>query len=279
MNRTLNINLFQYHCAFNNQIENYKKVTDLLTENFPGEKSVLIFPELFSTGFLTDSSLLTNEEVRSYASNDIAFLSTTAIESECYVIGSTLLPVEEPNTSTPKFLNLSITFDPDGIEIARYAKIHPFSHGNESTHFVGGETPLLYDLAPFRTQPTLCYDLRFPELTDWGVRGGANLLTVQAQWPAERSSQAEVLIRARAIETQSYALFTNVTGTVNNINYYGQSSVIGPDGSILKKLGSEEAVLSFDIDLDVLDNYRSKFNTLCDKKKIEFYRSLQSPSN
>ena len=44
-----------------------------------------------------------------------------------------------------------------------YAKIHPFSYGEEHAHFRGGEKPCTGKLGEFQVGLAICYDLRFPE--------------------------------------------------------------------------------------------------------------------
>ena len=48
-------------------------------------------------------------------------------------------------------------------ELLDYAKLHPFSYGEESLHFKGGGTLPVCSLQNFQIGVQICYDLRFPE--------------------------------------------------------------------------------------------------------------------
>lgn len=52
---------------------------------------------------------------------------------------------------------------PDGKIAMDYAKIHPFSYGEEHAHFRGGEKICTGKLGEFQVGLAICYDLRFPE--------------------------------------------------------------------------------------------------------------------
>lgn len=52
---------------------------------------------------------------------------------------------------------------PDGGVAMDFAKIHPFSYGEEHEHFQGGTTLCTGTLGEFWAGLGICYDLRFPE--------------------------------------------------------------------------------------------------------------------
>jgi len=86
----------------------------------------------------------------------------------------------------------------------------------------------------------ICFDLRFPESGIWARRMGAHvLLYPSAFMPETGKVHWEVLLRARAIETQSYVIAPAQVGGHNDGNResYGESMVISPFGEILVRLG------------------------------------------
>lgn len=70
----------------------------------------------------------------------------------------------------------------------------------------------------------ICYDVRFPE---WLRNKGCayDILLVPANWPDKRQYAWEHLLKARAIENQSYVAACNRTGT-DQWGTYSDSSYI-----------------------------------------------------
>ena len=81
-------------------------------------------------------------------------------------------------------------------------------------------------------QPTICYDLRFPELYRAGSQRGTHLILVQANWPEARQAHWEILLKARAIENQAFVAGVNCVGTQESLHYVGGSMLVSPKGEV-----------------------------------------------
>ncbi|KAK7453899.1 carbon-nitrogen hydrolase [Colletotrichum acutatum] len=198
-------------------------------------------------------------------------------------------------TTTPKLLNRSLWINADGtiFQAATYDKLHLFDYGalRESATVQAG--PSL--TAPFptpvgRAGSLICFDLRFPEpalaLTHPGPKspflpgngngsgsgsgtdgqgghGPAQILLYPSAFTI-RTGQAhwETLLRARAIETQSWVVAAAQVGAHNpKRSSYGHSMVVDPWGRVKLELGgvdaegqaedgAEGAIGFVDVDLD-----------------------------
>ena len=111
-----------------------------------------------------------------------------------------------------------------------------------------------------------CYDLRFPELfRGLSQRGMEVLLFPSAFTAATGKDHWHVLVRARAIENQCYAVGVNRVGTDGNgILYSGDSMVVDPMGEIVETEAHEEKLLTYTLTLQKLTNVRSKLPFLKD---------------
>lgn len=142
--------------------------------------------------------------------------------------------------------NSTIFYGANGAPRILYSKIHMFDVDvegapsvRESEHFDAGSEPALFDYKGWRFGLSVCYDLRFAELYSKYV--GADVILVpsaflvptgQAHW--------EVLLRARAIESQAYVLAPaqvgpHEAGTVKRLTY-GHTLAVSPWGEILLDL-------------------------------------------
>ena len=107
---------------------------------------------------------------------------------------------------------MSAVYDPSGRPVALYQKNYTFSYTEESRHYLPGDGLAMFRWHDFTVCPLICYDLRFPELFRKGVRNGADLFTVSANWPDARLRHWKALLEARAIE--NLAVWLASTGSI-----------------------------------------------------------------
>jgi predicted amidohydrolase len=114
----------------------------------------------------------------------------------------------------------------------------------------------------------ICYDLRFPELSENRVDNGVALYDASlfiANWPKKRSEHWKTLLKARAIENQSYVLACNRVGKdANKLSYSGDSRIINALGSVLFS-STEEGLIVFKIKKEQLYEIRKNLPFLKDK--------------
>jgi len=92
---------------------------------------------------------------------------------------------------------------------------------------------------------TVCYDLRFPELYSELRAAGAELITAPSAFTAVTgAAHWDVLIRARAIETQCYLLAAAQGGVhPGPRETFGHAAIVDPWGRVLTQQDQGEAVL------------------------------------
>lgn len=157
--------------------------------------------------------------------------------------------------------NTTVVFDRKGDEIARYRKIHLFDVTTpdgvayrESATVKAGDAVVTYDCEGVTVGCTICYDLRFPAIFQALTDKGAELITVPAAFTLQTGKDHwEVLLRARAIETQTYVCAAAQTGSfkVNNETRqtYGHSLVADPWGLVVAKASDGVGVVSARLDM------------------------------
>jgi predicted amidohydrolase len=157
-----------------------------------------------------------------------------------------------------KAYNTSVLIDTKGWIQAKYRKIHLFDAQikttslKESKIFNSGTKPTLGKVGEFSLGMSVCYDLRFPDLYQAYRGSGAHMLSVPSCFTKTTGrAHWEVLLRARAIETQTYVLAPNQVGKdARGIASYGNSMVVGPWGEILVRgSANREEILFADISL------------------------------
>ena len=262
----MQVHLMQYAIVRGQAEENRRSVTRLCKTIASG--GLLVLPEMFSTGFLTEAKDL-DSLGRELLQQDHDFLSHLAKEKGIWILGSSI-------AFGTAFQNRSLCFNPQGECVSQYDKIHPFSLGKESETFVGGNSIVTQRIEEFILQPIICYDLRFPELFRKGIELGINLFVVQANWPSMRQMHWETLLRARAIENQAFVIGVNCIGKQGSMDYVGGSCVISPKGEILVDVKSQEGLFSLEINFKAVQTWRRQFPALADRKNSDFYSKLSS---
>lgn len=115
----------------------------------------------------------------------------------------------------------------------------------------------------------ICFDIRFTEMatvltqqfnTQMLVYPGAfNTTTGPLHW--------ELLARARAVDNQSYVIVCSPARDMNaSYKAWGHSMVVDPWGKILVEADEKETIVCADIDLQVVQEFRTSIPTLANRR-------------
>jgi omega-amidase len=243
---TLNIAIVQPDSIWLDADKNRLKLNALL-KGLSFQPDLILLPEMFSTGFCTDPAPV----AESMDGPTVQWMKKTADDMNCAIAGSLIICDHD------KFYNRLVFVDRHGTEW--YDKRHLFCIEGEENDYTAGTRPLIVNLGLWRINFLICYDLRFPV---WSRnRQNYDLLVYSSNWPAGRSDVWNTLLRARAMENQSYVAGVNRVGKDGNgIEYIGESVLIDPKGKEIATLvPSEEGVISMAISLNEINNFRTKF--------------------
>lgn len=204
--------------------KNLKMVADAL-ESIHTDTDIVVLPELFSTGFIQDATILKEitEEDTSGVMEQIKDLSS---KYHIAIAGSMLYK------ENGELYNRGFFVEPSG-EIACYDKRHLFCLSPEAKIFSSGNSlPPIIRYRGWNISMVICYDLRFPV---WcrNLGGRAEILIVPANWPISRSYAWEHLLIARAIENQCLVIGANRSGEDDYGKYSGLSFVFDATGHII----------------------------------------------
>jgi len=122
----------------------------------------------------------------------------------------------------------------------------------------------------------ICYDIRFPELSQTLRLKGAQILTYPSVFTI-KTGQAhwETLARTRAIETQCYVIAPGQVGDHNpKRSSYGHTMIVSPWGEILSQCGDnkEPLICCAEIDLDHLTKVREGMPVEAHRRPDVYYQ-------
>ena len=162
--------------------------------------------------------------------------------------------------------NTATMISPEGEVTASYRKIHMFDvdaggvEYRESSFEQAGDEIATVSAGEAEIGMTICYDLRFPELFRALLDRGTNTYTVPSAFTsATGRDHWEPLIRARAIENESFVLAANQVGKADpEFDSWGHSSIIDPWGGIIARVDEGEGFAAADLDFAFLEETRRR---------------------
>jgi predicted amidohydrolase len=178
------------------------------------------------------------------------------------IIGS--MPVR---ISADQVTTTTVVFSAQGEQVAHYDKLHMFDvdvadghqHYRESETFTPGNEIKVVPTPFGAIGLSICYDIRFPHLYAKLRQLGAQIILVPAAFTAVTGkAHWQVLLQARAIETQCWIVAVNQAGVhQGGRETWGHSMVISPWGEIMAQADQQAENLLVDIDLTSLTNIRA----------------------
>ena len=249
--------------------KNLKNLTEIC-KNILEDVDLIIFPEMFLTGFVTDISF-----AQESMEKGLAFIHQLQKEKSCAVEGSLLCEVEDKNKANKKIYYNRHYFITQDNEY-HYDKQKLFSLSDESKILTAGTKSTIAELKDWKINLKTCYDLRFCDICKNEIdmsdsysqtpKFKYDIITFVASWPKSRSNQWKILLQARAIENQCYSIGVNRYGTDSlNNEYSGDSCVVDMKGNFLEPLPySTKNILYFDINKENLHSSRKKFPIYAD---------------
>ncbi len=252
MTNNLTVSCIQTELAWKNVDKNLNQFANKL-DHLPADSELVILPEMFTTGFTMDAVKMA-EKMDGKSFN---WMKEQSKRIEKILIGSII--IEE----NKKYYNRLIVMFPNG-EYYTYDKGHLFRMEKEHEDYTKGESKTIFKHNAWRICPLICYDLRFPV---WSRnKNDYDLLIYIASWPESRREVWKTLLKARAIENQSYVVGVNrIGGDGEGITYSGDTMVIDPKGGILGVTKEyKDEIINVEISLDDLELFREKFPVALD---------------
>ncbi len=242
---------------------NLQEAAALIAEAAGQGAELVLLPENFAV-FNTSQLIERGRSEQTEAGPIRQFMADQARRHNIWLVGGSV-PVLNP--AGDRVRASCFVIDNQGGERARYDKLHLFDVDvadnqaayRESDQIEPGEEIVLVDTPVGRLGLTICYDLRFPLLYQELVDQGAELISVPAAFTrVTGEAHWELLLRARATETQCFVLAADQGGKHNERREtWGQSMIVDPWGQVLAQQASGSGVVMADIDRNQLQELRA----------------------
>ncbi|MDO5423578.1 MAG: nitrilase-related carbon-nitrogen hydrolase [Eubacteriales bacterium] len=256
----LKVGLCQTEILWQDKEANLCRAEGFLKKGAAAGADLLFFPEMSFTGFSMNTAVTGETDEKT-----VACMRAMAAANQMAVGFGWVKKTEE------KAENHYTVLDENGEILSDYTKIHPFSYSGEDQYFRGGTALSSFDFQGHRIGTLICYDLRFPEIFQ-KLADTCDVITVAANWPEKRREHWKALLRARAIETQTYLCGINCVGPQQGLYYSGDSAAFAPDGTLLAGYASAETILYTEI-ADAVSRVRAGFPVRQDRRE-DLYAKL-----
>ncbi len=247
----MKIAIFQANTV-DNEIESNLKRYNSFLETLDAETDLLVFPEMFTTGFTININY-----AETMQGKGLAWLKEKAIEKQI-AISATIL-IEEDN----KYVNRHFFVMPDG-KYEYYDKKHLFCLSKEPRVITPGKEKKIVTYKGWNIALFTCYDIRFPfwcRNTYNNGNYGYDIAIYSSSWDSARNLAWTSLPVARAIENVAYVIGVNRVGIDNfNIKYVGDSVILNYKGEeLVRAQQNKEEIRYHNIDKESLDKFRRSF--------------------
>lgn len=245
----------------NNLAQNLSQAEGLIKQAAAQGASMVFLPE--AADFIGESREQTASLSQDLSGSTVGVFKDLARHHRVWLsLGG--LHVKEGEES--RISNTHVVMDAEGEIKASYCKTHLFDVSipgkvnlKESDYVKPGEAmvdPL--DTPLGRVGLGICYDLRFPEHSLALTKAGAQILTFPSAFTVPTGlAHWEPLLRARAIETQSYVVAAAQVGNHNaKRTSYGHAMIVDPWGVVLAQCRDGVGIAMANIDLDYLASVR-----------------------
>jgi N-carbamoylputrescine amidase len=284
--RIVNIGLVQMRCTADPD-ENMRRAIEGLRLAAARGVQIVCLPELFRSLYFCQSE----EHVNFGLAEPVPGPSTALFQELARELGVVVVASLFEKRAEGLYHNTAAVIDADGSYLGKYRKMHipddPLFY--EKFYFTPGDLGFKVFQTRFaRVGVLICWDQWYPEGARLTALRGADLLfypTAIGWHPAEKAEHGaaqhqswELIQRSHGIANGCYVVSVNRTGheagVGDGIEFWGQSFVSDPSGTILAKAPSDEsAVIVQPIDLGRLDVQRTHWPFLRDRR-IDAYGEI-----
>lgn len=260
--KKINVSMLQMTSVIGDVEANCQKVKNLIEKYLDKSTDVLVLPEVWTVGWACQHFRKSAQDLND--SNVVRFLSSIAKKYNINIIGGSFITVKDG-----KYYNTCPVINRNGKLLTTYSKNHLYSYYgcDEGKYITVGDFPVMVELDGVKFGLTICYDIRFPEIYRAYRKSGADILVNCAAWGSKKPIPWEVMTKSRAVENQCYMIALTQCGYIENGEYnLGESRIIDYKGEELASIKNrdEEKIVSADIELDEMYDFREKCTVLND---------------
>ncbi|MEE9217744.1 MAG: carbon-nitrogen hydrolase family protein [Acidobacteriota bacterium] len=273
----LTVGLVHFASRLGDREANLERGLSLIRRWRPRRKpAVLVFPELWTTGYLAEGEYPRLAEPIPGPSSRA--LAEAARRSRIYLMAGSIAELRRG-----KVYNTALLFNPSGRLLLRHTKVHLWDR--EVDHFCAGDRYRVARSPAGIFATMICYDGDFPEVPRLLTLRGAEIIFHPSAYPSPHDDEWRLIYPASALQNNIYIVQVNRVGSEKGlssgaaVHFFGGSAVHAPNGrTVLQapfyRIGhnGREGIYSCAIDLARVRRLRR--SSYLPDRRPETYRSM-----
>lgn len=255
----------------NNIIDNQHKILKYCDK--ANDCDLLFFPEIQYSPFFPQYK---NSDANPYLM-DIHHPYVKQLAQKCKKHHMYMSPNIYLNMDNEKY-DASLFINPSGniVGISKMVHITEAKYFYEKDYYTPANDGFkVYDTPFGKIGIVICFDRHIPESIRVCTLKGAELIIIPtANCKQENMTMFEWEIRVQAMQNQVFIAMCNRIGNEDKMDFAGESLIVDPNGDILYKANEQEQLITFDIDLSLVEQYRNEKSYLKARRKDMYEENL-----
>lgn len=259
--RAATLALVQFDSVIGDVAGNTRKAISFIQEAGMRQADLVVFPELFLTGYDLDAL---GSRYRELAQHEQSAAVRQLCEAAKAAAINAILPM--PLLSTSSIVNGALAINRKGEIVAQYAKVHLWDE--EQRYFAAGDELLVIAFDFAKVGLMICYDAAFPEMARSLTLQGADLLVAPSAFTKDLAHRWNIYFATRALENTRFVAAVNGVGGLTEESWlFGNNKVAAPSGELLLDAElDQEAMQLLTIDLSLNEQYEERIPYLRDRR-------------
>lgn len=245
--------------------KNVEHALELINEASANNADLITLPEMFNTPYDNDKFIENAEKEKdSYTLNAMC---EVARENDIYLQAGSIAEMDDE-----KIYNTAYFIDNNGKILDKHRKMHMFDIDTQTMKFTESDTLSPGNKITSINTPianisiAICYDVRFSQM--WTLMNDSDIILLPGAFNKTTGPlHWETLLRARAIDNQTYVVATSPS-QVENPYYvaWGHSMIVDPWGKVLAKAEEKEEILYATLTPESINSVRQQIPIIKNKR-------------
>lgn len=218
--------------------KNLQLISDAMIEAKRDQADLIIFPELFLTGYSVGSEL--DQLAETEDGPGMTEVRRLCLEQGLYAA----ISFPEKGEDGHYYIS-SALIDDNGEVLGIYRKTHLFDQ--EKMHFTPGSEFKVIETPLGKIGMMICFDVEFPEIARSLKLSGADFIVIVNANMHPYELHHNLFARARALENEIPVIICNRLGKEGDLDFCGDSMVIDATGDILLEMKQTEGVQTVEL--------------------------------
>jgi len=260
----------QMDCVLGDKKANMAKVEEYLAEAASNRCDLIVFPELFLTGYsVEEHDLALAEKLPGPTTRKLCAL---AQKSNMFIAGAII----EASRIKGVIHDTAFLLGPEDL-VGIYRKVHLWDR--ENIRFARGDQFPVFHTSIGCVGLQICYEIGFPKPARLLTFKGAEILLYPSAFGAPRRYAWDIATRSRALENGVFVIAANRSGQDKDTVFAGNTRIIDPTGGIMGEADRNNQLIIADLDTSLIVKQRQAIPYLRDLYRPVVFRSLLSNSS